>query len=65
MRETAGGTQPAGVAAYAKCEGVDLRTIDLDVGNQNSVDAGVARIIAAQGQIDGVMTRFARRCSTA
>lgn len=37
---------------YATGHGVDLRTVELDVQDQASVDAAVARIIADQGRID-------------
>src|SRR6202041_2777613 len=57
MRETAGRNAPqvADVVAYAKEQGVDLRTIELDVTMQASVDAGVATIIAVHGQIDVIV----------
>ncbi len=37
---------------YAVGHGVDLRTVELDVQDQASVEAAVARIIADQGRID-------------
>ena len=57
MRETTGRNAPqvADVKKYAKDHGVDLRAIELDVGSQQSVDAGIAKIIAEHGRIDVVM----------
>jgi len=54
MRETAGcnASQARDVADYAREEGVDLRTIDLDVGSQASVDQAIAAIIIEHGRID-------------
>ena len=37
---------------YAAEHGVDIRAIELDVQDQGSVDAAVARVIAEQGRID-------------
>lgn len=57
MRETAGRNADAvaGIARHAAEQGVDLRTIELDVGAEASVEAAVARIIAAHGRIDVLM----------
>ncbi|EJL21851.1 short-chain alcohol dehydrogenase [Caulobacter sp. AP07] len=57
MRETEGRNAPqvAEVAAYAKANGVDLRTVELDVASDASVEAGVARIIADNGRLDIVV----------
>jgi len=57
MRETTGcNAAPArAVADYAHEEGVDLRTIDLDVGSQASVDRAIAAIIFEHGRIDVVV----------
>jgi NAD(P)-dependent dehydrogenase (short-subunit alcohol dehydrogenase family) len=54
MRETAGRNAPevATVAAFAQAHGVDLRTVELDVLSQDSVDAAVAKVIANTGRID-------------
>jgi NAD(P)-dependent dehydrogenase (short-subunit alcohol dehydrogenase family) len=54
MRETEGrnALQVAEVAAYAKANGVDLRTVELDVASDASVEAGIARIIADNGRLD-------------
>jgi NAD(P)-dependent dehydrogenase (short-subunit alcohol dehydrogenase family) len=57
MRETEGRNAPrvAEIAAYAKDEGVDLRTIELDVADDASVQAGIARIIADNGRLDVIV----------
>jgi NAD(P)-dependent dehydrogenase (short-subunit alcohol dehydrogenase family) len=57
MRETEGRNAPqvAEVATYAKENGVDLRTVELDVASDASVEAGVARIIADNGRLDIVV----------
>jgi NAD(P)-dependent dehydrogenase (short-subunit alcohol dehydrogenase family) len=54
MRETTGRNAPevAKVAAFAQAHGVDLRTVELDVLSQHSVDAAVAKVIANTGRID-------------
>jgi NAD(P)-dependent dehydrogenase (short-subunit alcohol dehydrogenase family) len=57
MRETTGRNAPevAKIAAFSKANGVDLRSIELDVLSQDSVDGAIARIIADHGRIDVVM----------
>jgi len=45
----------AEAAAFAKENGVDLRTVELDVANDASVEAGIARIIADEGHLDVVV----------
>ncbi len=57
MRETAGRNAPqvAEVQAYARTHGIDLRTIELDVGSQESADAAVANIVADNGRLDVVI----------
>src|SRR5216684_4096672 len=54
MRETAGGNAPevAKIAAFSKENGVDLRTVELDVLSQDSVDAAVSKVIGESGRID-------------
>jgi NAD(P)-dependent dehydrogenase (short-subunit alcohol dehydrogenase family) len=54
MRETTGRNAPevAKVAAFSKEHGVDLRTVELDVQSQASVDAAIAKVIADSGRID-------------
>ena len=57
MRDTTGknADQVADVAKFAKEHGVDLRSIELDVGSEASVEAAVAGIVAEHGRIDVVM----------
>jgi NAD(P)-dependent dehydrogenase (short-subunit alcohol dehydrogenase family) len=57
MRETKGrnAAQVADVEAYAKEHAVELRAIELDVGSQASVDAGVAALLDAHGRIDVIV----------
>ncbi|GAB3151134.1 SDR family NAD(P)-dependent oxidoreductase [Microbispora hainanensis] len=57
MRATAGRNAPrvAEAADYASEHGVDLRTVELDVLSQESVDAAVATILAETGAIDVVV----------
>jgi NAD(P)-dependent dehydrogenase (short-subunit alcohol dehydrogenase family) len=57
MPETAGrnASQARDVADYAREEGVDLRTIDLDVCSQTSVDQAIAAIIIEHGRIDALV----------
>src|SRR5258708_17003744 len=54
MRETAGqnAREVAKVAAFSKENGVDLRTVELDVLSQESVDAAVSKVIGESGRID-------------
>ena len=54
MRETTGRNAPevAKVAAFSQAHDVDLRTVELDVLSQDSVDAAVAKVIADTGHID-------------
>jgi NAD(P)-dependent dehydrogenase (short-subunit alcohol dehydrogenase family) len=57
MRDTAGRNAPPVAAAkrYAAENDVDLRTIELDVSAQDSVDAAVEAIISEQGSLDVVV----------
>ncbi|ODP34554.1 SDR family oxidoreductase [Pandoraea sp. ISTKB] len=57
MRNTTGRNAPVveQMADFAKRNGADLRTVDMDVQSQASVDAAVARVIADTGRIDVVM----------
>lgn len=57
MRETKSRNAPQveQVAAFSKEQGVDLRTVELDVQSQDSVDAAVAQVIAESGRIDVVI----------
>jgi NAD(P)-dependent dehydrogenase (short-subunit alcohol dehydrogenase family) len=54
MRESAGRNAPQVAAAkqYATEHDVDLRTVELDVAAQESVDAAVEAIVAEQGSLD-------------
>ncbi|PZV39370.1 SDR family oxidoreductase [Mesorhizobium kowhaii] len=45
----------ADAAVFAKDNGVDLRTVELDVANDASVEAGIATIIADTGRLDVVI----------
>jgi NAD(P)-dependent dehydrogenase (short-subunit alcohol dehydrogenase family) len=57
MRETTGRNAPAAaeVGRYAAQNGVDLRTVELDVGSGESVDAGVAKVVADNGRLDVIV----------
>ena len=57
MRDTAGRNAPrvAEAQAYAQAHGVDLRTVELDVGSDASVKAGVAKVIADCGRLDVIV----------
>jgi NAD(P)-dependent dehydrogenase (short-subunit alcohol dehydrogenase family) len=57
IRDTAGRNSSAVEAAaeYARAESADLRTVELDVGDQASVDAAVAQVLASAGRIDVVV----------
>ncbi|CAM5358618.1 hypothetical protein SCANM63S_06556 [Streptomyces canarius] len=54
MRETDGRNAPQVQAAadYAKEHGVDLRSIELDVNSDDSVDSAVKQVIGEHGRID-------------
>src|ERR1700739_4239529 len=54
MRETRGCNAPQVEEAdrFSKEHGVDLRTVEMDVSNQPSVDAPIKAIIEQQGHID-------------
>jgi NAD(P)-dependent dehydrogenase (short-subunit alcohol dehydrogenase family) len=57
IRETAGRNagRVSEAREYAEEHGVDLRTVELDVSSQDSVDAGVAAIIEEAGRLDVVI----------
>jgi NAD(P)-dependent dehydrogenase (short-subunit alcohol dehydrogenase family) len=57
MRATKGRNAPqvAEVARYASEHGVDLRTAELDVASTESVEQGIAAIVAEAGRIDVVI----------
>lgn len=45
----------AAMARFSKDNGVDLRSVELDVQSQDSVDKAVAQVIAESGRIDVLM----------
>ena len=57
IRETQGrnAAQVATAAAFAKENGVDLRTVELDVASNASVEAGIAAVIAEQSRVDTII----------
>jgi NAD(P)-dependent dehydrogenase (short-subunit alcohol dehydrogenase family) len=57
MRETTDRNAPhvAEIEAYAREHKVDLRTIDLDVASQSSVDAAISTIVADHGHLDVIV----------
>jgi NAD(P)-dependent dehydrogenase (short-subunit alcohol dehydrogenase family) len=57
MRETAGRNkeQVESAARFAIENNVDLRTIELDVSSEESVDAAIRRIVADHGRLDVVI----------
>ncbi|NHH82296.1 SDR family oxidoreductase [Burkholderia gladioli] len=57
MRDIAGRNAPqvASLAAHAKRHGVDLRSVELDVQSQESVDRAVEQVIAETGRIDVIV----------
>lgn len=57
MRETQGrnAARVADIAALAKAEDLDLRTVELDVQSDISADAGVARITDGAGRLDTIV----------
>ncbi|PLR41194.1 oxidoreductase [Chimaeribacter californicus] len=57
MRETQGRNAPqvAEVARYAHAHQVDLRSVELDVADSGSVEAGIAKIIDEAGRLDVVI----------
>jgi NAD(P)-dependent dehydrogenase (short-subunit alcohol dehydrogenase family) len=57
MRDSAGRNAPQATAAkrYAADNDVDLRTVELDIAAQDSVDAAVESIISEQGSLDALV----------
>ncbi|MEJ2862012.1 SDR family NAD(P)-dependent oxidoreductase [Actinomycetospora flava] len=57
VRDTIGRNAPAvaDAAAFAAEHGADLRTVELDVADQASVDAAVAHVVAEAGGLDVVV----------
>ena len=45
----------ADVAAFSKEHGVDLRTVELDVASDASIEAGIAEVIAQEGRVDVIV----------
>jgi NAD(P)-dependent dehydrogenase (short-subunit alcohol dehydrogenase family) len=54
MRETSGrnAAEVEKISAFSKAHKLDLRTVELDVLSEKSIDAAVAKIIADTGRID-------------
>jgi NAD(P)-dependent dehydrogenase (short-subunit alcohol dehydrogenase family) len=54
MRDTEGRNAPQvdAIATFARDNGADLRTIELDVQSQESIDKAVEQLIAGNGRID-------------
>ena len=57
MRETEGRNAPqvADLAKWSKDQGVDLRTVELDVQSDASVEAGVTHILKDAGRLDVIV----------
>lgn len=57
MRDTAGRNAPqvAAISEFARANDLDLRTVDLDVGSQESVDAAVEHVMGVTGRVDVVI----------
>ncbi|MBC6459352.1 SDR family oxidoreductase [Actinomadura sp. HBU206391] len=57
IRDTGGRNAPrvAEAAGYAAENGVDLRTVELDIASQPSVDAAIAEILAERDRLDVVI----------
>jgi NAD(P)-dependent dehydrogenase (short-subunit alcohol dehydrogenase family) len=57
MRDTTGrnASQVEKIATFSKEFGVDLRTVELDVQSQDSVDAAIGKVIADASRIDVVV----------
>ncbi|ANY10180.1 oxidoreductase [Pseudonocardia sp. HH130630-07] len=62
IRDTGGRNAPAVAAAagYAAEHGVDLRTVELDVTDDASVTAGIARVVDRAGRLDVVVHNAGR-----
>ncbi|GAJ93963.1 SDR family oxidoreductase [Agrobacterium sp. SHOUNA12C] len=57
MRQTEGRNAPqvAEAAAFARENGVDLKSVELDVASDASVEAGIAKVIEQEGRIDTII----------
>jgi NAD(P)-dependent dehydrogenase (short-subunit alcohol dehydrogenase family) len=60
IRDTAGRNAPAvaDAAAFAAEHGADLRTVELDVADQDSVDAAIARVLSLAVSYAAELARF-------
>src|SRR5690349_23412344 len=54
MRDTAGRNKAhvEAIAAFSKQNKADLRTVELDVQSQDSVDRAIAKVVADAGRLD-------------
>ena len=61
MRDIAGRNRSArdAAATYASEHAVDLRTVELDVSDQASVDAAIGTVVQDAGALDVLVTRSA------
>lgn len=57
MRETEGRNKPQveAVAAFSRENSVDLKTVELDVASDASVEAGIAKVIEEEGRLDVII----------
>jgi len=57
MRETEGRNRPQveAVEAFSRENGVDLKAVELDVASDGSVEAGIAKVISAEGHIHTII----------
>jgi NAD(P)-dependent dehydrogenase (short-subunit alcohol dehydrogenase family) len=57
MRETEGRNKPQveAVAVFSKENSIDLKTVELDVASDASVEAGIAKVIAQEGHLDVII----------
>jgi len=57
MRETKERNAPrvTEVSDWAKAEGVDLRTVELDVQSDTSAESGIAQVLAEAGRLDTIV----------
>jgi len=57
MRESTGRNAPAAraTAEYSAEHGVDVRSVEMDIASQESVDAAIAQVVAEHGRLDVVI----------